>query len=174
MNFRHLLLSSLSVLFNSASVVGETVESDCNARDPGSIPGLGRSPGEGNGNPLQYGCLENPMDGGAWRATVHGVAKSQTRLHCYTTCDPMDAARQASLSITIFRSLLKLMSIESEMPSNHLILCCPLLLLPSVLPIVRVFSNESTLPISWPKYWSFSFSIKPSNEYSEWISFRID
>ena len=71
-------------------------------------------------------------------------------------------------------SLLKLMSIESEMPSNHLILCCPLLLLPSVLPIVRVFSNESTLRISWPKYWSFSFSLKPSNEYSEWISFRID
>ena len=84
------------------------------------------------------------------------------------------AARQASLSIIISQSLLKLMSIKSTMPSNHLILCHPLLLLPSILPSIRVFSNESALPIRWPEYWSFSFSISPSNEYSGLISSRID
>ena len=87
---------------------------------------------------------------------------------------PWTAARQASLSITNSRNLLKLMSIESEMPSNHLILCCPLLLPPSIFPSIRVFSNESVLCIRWPKYWSFSFSISPSNEYSGLTSFRID
>jgi len=87
---------------------------------------------------------------------------------------PWTAARQASLSITNFQSLLKLMSIESVMPSNHLILCRPLLLLPSILPSIRVFSNESVLRIRWPKYWSFSFSTSPSNEYSGPISFRIN
>ena len=84
------------------------------------------------------------------------------------------AARQASLSIANFQSLLKLMSIESVMPSDHLILCRPLLLLPSIFASIRVFSNESVLHIRWPKYWSFSFSISPSNEYSELISFRMD
>ena len=87
---------------------------------------------------------------------------------------PWTAARQASLSITNSRSLLKLMSIESMMPSNHLILCHPLLLLPSIFPSIRVFSNESLLCIRWPKYWSFSFSMSPSNEYSGLISFRMD
>ena len=87
---------------------------------------------------------------------------------------PWTAVRQASLSITNTQSLLKLMSIESVMPSNHLILCCPLLLPPSVLPSIRVFSNESVLHIRWPKYWSFSFSTSPSNEYSGLISFRMD
>ena len=86
---------------------------------------------------------------------------------------PWTAARQASLSINNFQSLPKLMSIESVMPSNHLILCGPLLLLPSVFPNIRVFSNESVLHIRWPKYWSFSFSISPSNEHSGLISFRI-
>ena len=81
---------------------------------------------------------------------------------------------QAFLSITKSQSLLKLMSIKSVMLSNHLILCCPLLLPPSVFPSIRVFSNESVLCIRWPKYWSFSFSISPSNEYSGLISFRID
>ena len=81
---------------------------------------------------------------------------------------------QASLSITNSQSLLSLMSIELVMPSNHLILCCPLLLLPSVFPSIRVFSNESVLHIRWPKYWSFSFSISPSNEYSGLSFFRID
>ena len=84
------------------------------------------------------------------------------------------AAHQASLSITNSRSLLKLMPIKSVMPSNHLILCHPLLVPPSIFPSIRVFSNESVLHIRWPKYWSFSFSIHLSNEYSGLISFRID
>ena len=83
------------------------------------------------------------------------------------------ATRQASLSFTSSWTLLKLMSIESVMPSNQLILCCPLLLLPSIFPTIRVFSSESVLRIRWPKYWSYSFSISPSNEYSGLISFRI-
>ena len=87
---------------------------------------------------------------------------------------PWTTAHQASLSITNSRSLLKLMSIASVMPSNQIILCRPLLLLPSIFPSLRVFSNESVLHIRWPKYWSFSFSISPSNEYSGLISFRMD
>ena len=87
---------------------------------------------------------------------------------------PWTAAHQASLLFTISRSLLKLMSIASVMSSNHLILCYPLLFLPSIFPSIRVFSNESALHIMWPKYWSFYFSISPSNEYSGLISFRID
>ena len=87
---------------------------------------------------------------------------------------PWTAAHQAPLSSTISQSLLKLMSIESVMLSNHLILCHPLLLLPLVFPSIRVFSKESALCVRWPKYWSFSLSISPSNEYSELISFRID
>ena len=87
---------------------------------------------------------------------------------------PRIAAHQPSQSITNSQSLLKLMSTESVMPSNHLILCHPFLLLPSIFPSIRDFSNESVLCIRWPKYWSFSFSISPSNEYSGLISFRID
>ena len=87
---------------------------------------------------------------------------------------PWTAACRGSLSITNSWSLLRLMSIESVMPSNHLILCCPLLVLPSIFPSIRVFSNESVLHIRWPKYWSFSFSISPSSEYSGLISFRMD
>ena len=86
---------------------------------------------------------------------------------------PWTAAHQASLSITNSQSLLKLTSIESVMPSNHLILCRPLLLPPSIFPSIRVVSNKSVLRIRWPKYWSFSFSISPSNEYSGLISFRM-
>ena len=93
---------------------------------------------------------------------------------CPTLCDPMDCSTPASLSITNSWSLLKLMSIESVMPSNHLILCRPLLLLPSIFPSIRVFSNESLLCIRWPKYWSFSFSINPSNEHSGLICLRMD
>ena len=87
---------------------------------------------------------------------------------------PRTTARQASLSITNSWSLLKLMSTESVMPANHLILCRPLLLLPLIFPSIRVFSNKSVLHIKWPKYWSFSFSISPSNEYPGLISFRMD
>ena len=95
-----------------------------------------------------------------------------SRVHLFTT--PWIAACQASLSITNSRSLLKLMSIELVMPSSHLILCRPLLLLPPIPPSIRVFSNESTLHMRWPKYWSFSFSISHSNEHPGLISFRMD
>ena len=97
--------------------------------------------------------------------------QSLSRVQLFAT--PWAAAHQASLSITNYRSLLKLMSIESVMPSNHLILCHPLLP-PSIFPSIRVFSNGSVLRIRWPEYWSFSFSISPSNEYSGLVSFRID
>ena len=102
------------------------------------------------------------------------IAYSVQFSHVWLFESPWTAAHQATLSITNFRSLLKFMSIESVMPSNHLILCCPLLLLPSIFPNMGVFFNESVLHIRWPKYWSFSFSISPSNEYSGLISFRID
>ena len=98
--------------------------------------------------------------------------RSLSRLRLFAT--PWTAAHQASLSNTNSSSLLKLMSIESVMPSNHLILCRPLLLLPSIFPSIRVFSNESVLCIRWPKYWSFSFSISASDDYSGLISFRMD
>ena len=98
----------------------------------------------------------------------------QALSHVQFFSTPRTAAHQASLSITNSPSLLKLMSIQSVMPSNHLICCHPLLILPSIFPSIRVFSNESVLPSRWPKYWSFRFSISPSNEYSELISFRMD
>ena len=98
--------------------------------------------------------------------------QSLSRIWLFGT--PLTAAHQASLSITNSWSLLKLMSTELVMPSNHLILCRPLLFPPSVFPRIRVFSNESVLHIRWPKYWSFSFSIRPSNEYSGLISFMMD
>ena len=98
----------------------------------------------------------------------------QSLSHVWHFVTSRTTARQASLSITNSRSPPKSMSIESVMPSNHLILCHPLLLPPSIFPSIRVFSNESVLPIRWPKYWSFSFSISPSNEYSGLISFRMD
>ena len=98
------------------------------------------------------------------------LVQSLSRVRLLAT--PWTAARQASLSITNSQSLLKLMSIESVMPSNHLILCCPLLLLPPIPPSIRVFSSESALRIRWPKYWRFSIS--PSNEYSGLILFRVD
>ena len=140
------------------------------------------------------------MNRGALQAAVHGAAKSCGRdwatitftfsyisyvtrvyvlvvqsLSCVQLfATPWTTAHQTSLSLTISWSLLKLVSIESVMPSNHLFLCCPLLLLPSIFPSIRVFSNEPVFQIRWPKYWSFSFSISPSNEYSRLISFRID
>ena len=100
------------------------------------------------------------------------IISVQSLSHVWLFVTAWTAARQASLSITNTQSLLKLMSIKSVMPSNYLILCHPLLLLPSTFPIIRVFSNESVLRIRWPKYWSFSIS--PSNKYSGLISFRID
>ena len=102
------------------------------------------------------------------------ISSVQSLSHFRLFATPWTAERQAFLSITISRSLLNLMSIASVMPSNHLILCRPLLLLPSIFPSIRVFSNESVVRIRWPKYWSFNFSISPSNEYSGLISLRID
>ena len=149
----------------------------------GLIPGSGGSSEEGNGNPLHP--VFWPVESHGQRSLVgcspQGLKKSDMTDHVVgvhsLSCirlfaTPWTAARQASLSITNSRSLLKLMSIELVMPSNHLILCCPLLLLPSVFPSVRVFSSESALHIRWPKYWSFSIS--PSNEYSGLISFWTD
>ena len=110
----------------------------------------------------------------SWLQSLSRVSSVQlfSRVRLFVT--PRTAARQASLSFTISWSLIKHMFIESVMPSNPLILCCPLLLPPSIFPSIRVFSNKSALCIRWPKYWSFSFSISPSNEYSGLIFFRID
>ena len=152
------------------------------------------------GSSLRYSYWDNSMEKGPWWATVHGVTKSQTWLKQLNmhTCNqvivpsiwtspnavvqslshvtlfetPWTAVHQALLSFPLYQSLVKLMSIESVMPFNHLILCWTLLLLPSIFPNIRVFSNESVLCIRWPKYWSFSVS--PSEDYSGLISFRID
>ena len=106
--------------------------------------------------------------------SIHVPVVVQLFGHVQLFATPWTAARQASLSFTNSWSLRKLMSIESVMPSSHLILCRPLFLLPSIFPSIQIFSNESALCIRWPKYWSFRFSISPSNEYSGLISFRID
>ena len=104
---------------------------------------------------------------------MHQFNSVQSLSHVWLFVTPWTTAHQASLSVTSSWSLLKLMSIELVMPSNHLILCLPLLLLPSIFPNIRVFMKESALCIKWPKYWSFSFNISPSNEHSELISFRM-
>ena len=108
------------------------------------------------------------------RHTPNCISSVQSLSHVQLFATPWITARQASLSITNSRTLLKLMSIESVMPSSHLILCRPLLLLPPTPSSIRVFSSESTLRMRWPKYWSFSFSISPSNEHPELICFRMD
>ena len=105
---------------------------------------------------------------------IYIVVVVQSLSHVWLFATPWTAPRQASLSLTIFQSLFKLVYIESMMPSNHLILCCLFLLLPSIFPSIRGFSNELAFCIRWPKYWSFSFSISPSNEYPGLISFIID
>ena len=109
-----------------------------------------------------------------WVSSLHQIRSDQSLSHVQLFATPWIAARQASLSITNSRSSLRLTFIVSVMPSSHLILWHPLLLLPPIPPSIRVFSNESTLRMRWPKYWSFSFSISPSNEYSGLISFRMD
>ena len=162
-------------------------------------PGLGRSPGKGNGNPPKYSCLEKSMDRGAWQATGHGVATSPTREHstawsqsyfkswkmilwkcftqfgpvaqaCPSLCDPMNCSTPGLPVHHQLSEFTQVMSIELVMPPSHLILCCPLLLLPPIPPNIRVFSNESNLHMRWPKYWSFSFSISPSKEIPGLIS----
>ena len=121
------------------------------------------------------------MDRRPWWAAVYRVSKTQTQFssvqslsHVQLFATPWTAARQASLSITNSWSLLRLMSTDMVMPSNHLILCHPLLLLPSIFPSIRVFSNESALCMRWPNYWNFRFSIRPSNEHPGLISFMMD
>ena len=109
-----------------------------------------------------------------WIAILGDQFSSVQSLSRVRLCDPIESQHARPLSITSSRSSLKLMSIESVMPSSHLILCRPLLLLPSIPPSIRVFSNESTLHMRWPKYWSFNFSISPSNEHPGLISFRMD
>ena len=107
-------------------------------------------------------------------AFLSNIQFSSVTQSCPTLCDPMDCSTLGFLVLHYLLSLLKLMSIKSVMPPNHLIPRCPLFLLPSIFPTIRVFSSESALCIRWPKYWCFSFSISPSNEYSGLISFRID
>ena len=123
----------------------------------------------------QYVYKYNTQDYWSFIVNLQSVqfssVQSLSRVWLFAT--PWTAARQASLSITNSRSLPRLMSIESVMPSNHLILCRPLLLLPSIFPSIRVFSNESVIHLRWPKYWRFSFIISPSNEYPGLISFRM-
>ena len=117
----------------------------------------------------------SPLKLSLHRCLLNGFLMSVQSSQSYLTlCNPRDCSTPGSLSITNSESLLKLMSIESVMPSNHLFLCHPLLLQPSIFLSIRVFSHESVLHIRWPKYWSFSFSISPSNEYSGLISFRMD
>jgi len=108
-----------------------------------------------------------------WKESYDMSFVVQSLNHVWLFVTPRTAARQASLSFTISQSLLKLMSIESMMPSNHLILCHSILLLPSIFPSIRVFSNELSFPVRWPKYWSFSFSFRPSNEYSDLTSLEL-
>ena len=119
---------------------------------------------------MYFACGKNTYLGGEFSS----VQFSSVAQSCPTLCDPWITAHQASLSITSSRSSLRLMSIESEMPSSHLILCRPLLLQPPIPPSIRVFSSESTLLMGWPEYWSFSFSIIPSKEILGLISFRMD
>ena len=122
------------------------------------------------------GQPSQPHSSHRWTLATPGVQFSSVAQSCLTLCNPMNCStpRQASLSIINSRSPTKLMSIESVMPSNHLILCRPLLLLPPIPSSIRVFTNESALRIRWPKYWSFNFSISPSNEHPGLISFRMD
>ena len=122
---------------------------------------------------LQCKCTPRDYSANSTKASLDLVAvQVLSGVQLFVT--PWTAACQASLSFTFSQNLLKLMPIESMMPSNHLILCCPLLLLPSIIFNIRVFSSEMALCIRWPKYWSFNFSISPSNKYSGLISFRID
>ena len=145
-------------------------ESACQCRRHGFIPWVGKIPWRRKWQPTPVF-----LPGKSHRQRNLAGYSSVRLLSCVRLfATSGTAARQASLSITNSQSSLKLMSIESVMPPNHLILCCPLLLLPSVFPSIKVFSNELALRIRWPKDWGFSFSISPSNEYSGLISFRMD
>ena len=155
-------------------------ESACQCRRHEFDPWAGKIPREGHDYPLKYSCLEEfhgqrSLVGKRVRHDLMAQFSSvQLLSHVRLFATPWTTARQASLSITNSQSPPKIMPIESVIPSNHLIVCHPLILLPSIFPSIRVFSNESALRIRWPKYWSFSFNISPSNEYSGLISFRMD
>ena len=135
-----------------------------------TVEGLGSSPCRGTDSTSCVVLSKNSQN--TKNETHISSVQSLSRVRLFAT--PWTAARQASLSITNSQGLLKLMPIKSVMPPNHLILCGPLLLLPPIPPSSRIFSNESTLCMRWPKYWSFSFSISPSNEHPGLISFRMD
>ena len=160
-----LLMIFLSLYFDVGFPGGTDSKVCLQGKRPGFDPWVRKIPWRRKWLPSLVFLLENSMDKGPF-FSFNSVTQS-----CPTLCNPMNAAH---LSITNSQSLLKLMSIESVIPSNQLILCRPLLLLPSIFPSIRVFSNESTLRLRWPKYWSFSFSISSSNEYSELMSFRMD
>ena len=134
---------------------------------PGNLPKLGIEPT----SPVSAGGFFTTVPPG--KSSIY-IQFSSVAQSCPTLCNAMNHSSQASLSITNSQSPPKPMSIELVMPSNHLILCHPLLLLPSIPPSIRVFSNESALHIRWPKYWSFSFNISPSSEHPGLISFRMD
>ena len=152
----------------AAAAAAKSLQSCLTLCDPIDVSPPGFSvPGILQARTLEWVAISFPN---AWKWKVK--VKSLSRVRRLVT--PWTAACQSSLSFTASQSLLKLLSIESVMPSYHLILCHPLLLLPSIFPSIRVFSNESALHIRWPKYWSFSLSISPFNEYSGLISFRID
>ena len=164
------------------SPFAETLSSALQARHPDSTPEsppnaqmIPELPSAQLGEEVFRGCPQNQIcDFQRARSSWIQFSSVQSLSPVRLFATPWTAAHQASLSITNSRSLLKLMSIKSVMPSNHLILCRPLLLPPSIFPSIRVFSNESVLHIWWPKYWDFNFNISPSNEYSGLISFRMD
>ena len=166
-----LLLSSCSVMSDSLQPHElEPPRLICPWNFPGKNTGVGC-------HALLQGIFPTPGSNPCllcWQADSLPFSSVQSFSHVQLLVTPWITARQASLSITNSWSLLKLMSIVSEMPSSHLILCCPLLLLPPIPPSITVFSNELTLRMRWPKYWSFSFSISPSNEHPGLISFRMD
>ena len=151
---------------------------DCHALLQGNFPTQGLNPGLPHCREILY-CLSHQRSscgiiGGERKDSPIQFSSVQLLSCVWLFATPRTAACQASLSTTNSQSLPKFRSIEFVMPSNHLILCCPLLLLPSIFPSIRVFSNELVLCIRWPKYWSFTFSISPSNEYSGLVSFRME
>ena len=164
----------LGVLWDGEDAIGRSQEfyfdgkSEMSAHPSGEV---------GWWNPKPKGRVALEFRSGSWHLVLWNcdhLDSVQSLSPVQLSATPWTAARQASLSITSSQSLLKLMSIESVMPSSHLILCCPLLLLPPAHPSVGVFSSESTLCMRWPKYWSFSFSISPYSEHPGLISFRMD
>ena len=167
------LLSPGVLHHNSGGLDSRTTAASAFSPEAAGMQSVPAGPGSGSSG-LGGGADPLPL-GSYWVLSGHSLQFSSAQsLSRVRLCDPWTAAHQASLFITNSRSLPKLMSTESVMPSNHLILCRPLLLLPSTWPSIRVFSSESALHMKWPKYWSFSLSISPSNEHPGLISFRME